>query len=68
MNEEWFEFSAYKKSDTEWVFISDELNELSKTHEIIEVHYATYSSSDWGVMSGGSNTALVRARKKEVPK
>ncbi|EHW1528005.1 hypothetical protein K1R91_003111, partial [Listeria monocytogenes] len=51
---------------TKYVNIDDQLNELSKTHEIIEVHFSTYSSSDWNYLSGGTATALVRARKREV--
>lgn len=68
MNEEWFEFEKYQKSQTEHVFVDDQLNELSKTHEIIEVHYATYPSSDWNVLPGGRSTVLVRARKREETK
>lgn len=66
MKEEWFQFEEYKID--KFVTVADQLNALSDTHEIVEVHYSTYSSSDWAVMSGGQATALVRARKKEVPK
>ncbi|EAC7653665.1 hypothetical protein EG816_001375 [Listeria monocytogenes] len=66
MNEEWFEFVGYSESRTKYVNIDEQLNELCKTHEIIEVHFSTYSSSDWNYLSGGTATALVRARKREV--
>lgn len=66
MNEEWFEFVGYSESRKKYVNIDEQLNELCKTHEIIEVHFSTYSSSDWNYLSGGTATALVRARKREV--
>ncbi|EHD5018749.1 hypothetical protein JRB95_001376 [Listeria monocytogenes] len=66
MNEEWFEFAYLNTRSPEYKSVADQLNELSKTHEIIEVHFRTYSSSDWNILSGGTATALVRARKREV--
>ncbi|EGO2889887.1 hypothetical protein IT795_002446 [Listeria monocytogenes] len=39
---------------------------LSAKHEIIEVHYTSFSSSDWNVLAGGTTVALVRACKREV--
>ncbi|EIA7346421.1 hypothetical protein K7S29_002843 [Listeria monocytogenes] len=66
MSEEWFEFESHWISQGESVTIVDQLNELSKTHDIIEVHYGTYSSSDWAISSGGVSSVLVRARKKEA--
>ncbi|EIW8345855.1 hypothetical protein MID82_002714 [Listeria monocytogenes] len=63
--DEWFEFEEHRlhnKNNT----VSNQLNELSATHEIIEVHYTSFSSSDWNVLAGGTTVALVRACKKEV--
>ncbi|EAC6494460.1 hypothetical protein ACSDIK_05015 [Listeria monocytogenes] len=63
--DEWFEFEEHRlhnKNNT----VANQLNELSETHEIIEVHYASFSSSDWNVLAGGTTVVLVRACKKEV--
>ncbi|HBL5908242.1 TPA: hypothetical protein LR605_000472 [Listeria monocytogenes] len=63
--DEWFEFEEHRlhnKNNT----VVNQLNELSATHEIIEVHYTSFSSSDWNVLAGGTTVALVRACKKEV--
>ncbi|EPX7502216.1 hypothetical protein ACW2DI_001614 [Listeria monocytogenes] len=63
--DEWFEFEEHRlhnKNNT----VANQLNELSETHEIIEVHYASFSSSDWNVLTGGTTVVLVRACKKEV--
>lgn len=63
--DEWFEFEEHRlhnKNNT----VANQLNELSATHEIIEVHYTSFSSSDWNVLAGGTTVALVRACKKEV--
>ncbi|EEL2850325.1 hypothetical protein HAQ31_002963 [Listeria monocytogenes] len=63
--DEWFEFEEHRlhnKNNT----VANQLNELSETHEIIEVHYASFSSSDWNVLAGGTTVVLVRACKREV--
>lgn len=63
--DEWFEFEEHRlhnKNNT----VANQLNELSETHEIIEVHYTSFSSSDWNVLAGGTTVALVRACKREV--
>lgn len=63
--DEWFEFEEHRlhnKNNTG----ANQLNELSATHEIIEVHYTSFSSSDWNVLAGGTTVALVRACKREV--
>ncbi|WP_079400013.1 hypothetical protein [Listeria monocytogenes] len=65
MNEEWFEFVGYSESQTKYVNIDDQLNELSKTHEIIEVHFSTYSSSDWNYLSIWRNCYRTCESKKE---
>lgn len=62
---EWFEFEECR-SRTKNNTVANQLNELSETHEIIEVHYTSFSSSDWNVLSGGTTMALVRACKREV--
>ncbi len=56
---EWFEFENN---------VADELNNLSKSHEIIDVHYAVVSSSDWYTMAGGYSYVLVKAKKWEATK
>lgn len=63
--DEWFEFEECR-SRTKNNTVADQLSELSATHEIIEVHYTSFSSSDWNVLAGGTTAVLVRACKREV--
>ena len=62
-NEKWFEFAETGHGDS-YKSVANQLNELSKTHLILDVKYCVASSSDWNVYDGGVTYALVKAMLK----
>ena len=62
-NTEWFELAETGHRES-YKGVAAQLNELSKTHLILDVKYCVASSSDWRVYPGGTTYALVKAMLK----